>query len=260
MSSTAPAPAVILEAVAAVVLSALLPVVSINIITVVATVVSAAAAAAPSSMMWLFTPAVFTLIESFMPFVIWLNLSRLDQLVLLLHVVDLRHNLEIVLLPLGGRVEGEEGLGGLLVREFNIDRALEEVALNISAETDTVDGPKGTKESLEVELSRRLLVAESLDVDSRGYLACPGIVLRDIGVLALDDLLALLALDIKKSALSQCSDDGIAFKDLHAFELADRVGRNRVVLAATCQVPQELVRREVGIAKVEFNLDRVSGN
>jgi hypothetical protein len=181
-----------------------------------------------------------------------LHLALLDQLVLLLDVRQLGHDLQVVSLPLGLRVEGQESLGGLLSVELNEDGALEE-EIRCSSQTEGADWGVLTEESLKVELGGSLLFTKALNIYSDWHLVAS---LRGfVGDLARDQLFALVARDVQVVAIAQSLDDGlVGLETTHAAEGGDLLEGNRVVLEPSGQLPHVLVLGKVAVSEVELDL------
>lgn len=183
-----------------------------------------------------------------------LHLALLNELGLLVQVVLLLLDDELLILPLGGGVQGNKGVGFVFRLKLNEDRALEFVLL-VTPQLHQVDLTKLGEESLDVELSGSGLFAETLDVNAGSQAGLLRIRGRSVGLLALDRLLALLARHIQEGALLQRSDDGrVGLEHLHALEAADGLERNGLVLHASGRLPHELIGREVAVAEVELDL------
>ena len=230
-TSAAATAAMVLEAVLAVLVSTLLPIIGIS---VAATVVEASTS--PTAATVIVAALEFALVEG-RTRVARLHLAPLDHLGLLFDICLLGHDLQIVLFPLGGGVQGKERLGGLLVGKLDEDGALEELIVG-SAEAHAVDGSVTAEESLEIELGRRLLVSKALSIDTGSHSSLGSIADRDVSLLALDRLLALCAFDVEKLALLERGDNRrVGLEDGHALEGADLLEGYRLVLGATGKVP-----------------------
>jgi hypothetical protein len=229
------------EALLLIVITALLPVI------VVAAVASTTALAAISALEELLGVAL-----------VGLELTLADQLALLFTVGLLGHNFKVVFLPLGDRVEGKELGGSLLVDKGDEDGSLEET-LVCAAELETVNFAELGEEALEIELSIRLLVTESLDVYSGslglGFSRHHGLV----GNLALQLLLALLTGQVEELAVLEGSDDGrVRLEGAHALEGVNSLQLHGLVLGAAAGLPHELILGEIPIAEVKLDLYSVS--
>lgn len=146
------------------------------------------------------------------------QLSLLDQIALLLAVVVLGHDLQVVLLPLGSRVGGDELLGRLLIGKCDKDGALEE-ALVGATELQAIDFTELGKEGLQLELGIGLLVTKALDVDSGSFGLGLGGGHGLVGHLALDGLLAFLSNHLEYLALSEGSNNGaVGLEAAHTLE------------------------------------------
>lgn len=235
----------VLETVLLVVLTSLLPVVLVAAARIVATT-------SPASS----TLAGFpTLVELLGLGVVGLDLSLSDKLVLLVAVSSLAHDLEVMLLPLRGRVCAKELLGLLLIGECNKDGALEET-LVCASKLDTLNLAELSKEALEIKLSVGGLVAEALDVNGSGLNLGLGGVERLVRGLALDLLLALLTGDVEDLAvLEGGNDSAVGLECSHALEGVECLDLHGLVLASTARLPHELVLREVPVTKVELDLE-----
>lgn len=224
--------------------AALLPVVVSKVATTATSAATTAAAAAIT---------LFALKESAGG--VGLELAGEDESGLLLHVVNLGHHLQVVFLPLGLGVQGEEILSRLLIGELDKDGALEELLVG-AAETNGIDGSILLEEGLEVELGSGLLVSESLDVDAAGVEL---VVTRGVSLLALDCLLTLLASDVDLRALLQRSDDGrVGLEATHALEVGDGLKGDRLVVESSNKLPQELVVGKVAVRQVELDLQSIA--
>ncbi|KAI6770927.1 hypothetical protein HG531_009782 [Fusarium graminearum] len=211
----------VLEAILLVVVAALLPVV---IVTAAGVVTATSAASGLAGF-----PALVKLLRLG---VVRLNLSLLNKLVLLVAVGTLAHDLEVMVVPLGGRLCLEELVGLLLIGECNKDGALEET-LVCASKLDTLDLAKLGKEALKIKLSVGGLVTKALDVDGGGFDLGLGGVQRLVRGLALELLLTLLTGEIEELAVLEGSNDGaVGLECSHALEGVDGLDLHGLVLGS----------------------------
>jgi hypothetical protein len=185
---------------------------------------------------------------------IGLELSLPDEIGLLLAILPLGHDLEIVVLPLGCRVQGYELLCFILVGKCYEDGSLEEILL-CATKLEAADVTKLREEGFKVELCVGFLVAEALDVDGSGLrlglagghgLVC---------ILPLDRLFSLLAIDDEEIAIAKGGDNGaVGLESAHSLERVDLLDSNGLVLSTFALLPHELILGEIPVAKVELDL------
>jgi hypothetical protein len=164
--------------------------------------------------------------------VVGFDLSLSDEIVLLVAVSTLAHDLEVMVVPLGSRVHLDKFVGLLLVGKCDEDRALEEVLVRAS-ELEALNLAELGKEALEIELSVGSLVTEALDVNGSsldlGFGGGHGL----IRGLALDLLLALLAGEVEDLAILESSNDGaVRLECSHALERVDSLDLHGLVFAS----------------------------
>lgn len=203
----------------------------------------------------------------------------LDALLLALHldVLLLAHCDKLVVLELGGGLEGQELLLRVLRVKLDEDAALPVVVF--LAALAHHDGAVGAEELLELDLAGLVLAAKALDVGAGGEVV-GGAVLQaveellggggllvvavlgrhDQRLLALDGLAAGLVVDNGEVlALAERGDDGrVGLEAAHALEGADVVDGNGAVVGAIELEEQVLVGGEVLRREVELDLGGVS--
>jgi len=189
-----------------------------------------------------------------------LNDALLNLAILLLQVVDLLHDDQrfLAVLPSRLRIQLDKGVRELGALELYEDGALEGV-ISRATQLNHLNRTVRSEEGLNVELRRRLLLAEALDIDAGLQAALLRFGRRLVGNLALDDLLALRTGDLEEVALAQSGHDGAVGLELpHALEAADGLKGHWLVRLAASALPHELVDGKVAIAEVELNLGDVS--
>lgn len=219
-SSAAASTSSVLETVLLVVLASLLPVVLATATRILSTSSTSTLACLP------------TLIKLAGVALVRLNLPLSDEVVLLVAVSSLAHDLEIVVLPLRLGVNLDELVRLILVGEGDEHGALEET-LVCASELKALDLAKLSEEALEIELGVGGLIAEALDVNGGGFDLGLGGVHGLVGGLALDDLLTLLAGKLKELAVLESSDDGtVGLESSHTLEGVDSLDLHGLVFAS----------------------------
>ena len=183
-----------------------------------------------------------------------------DLAIFFLQVVDLLHDDQrlLAVLPSRLRIQLDKGVRELGALELDKDGALEGV-IGRATQLNHLNRTVRSEEGLNVELCRRLLLAEALDIDAGLQAALLRLGRRLVGNFALDDLLTLETGDLEEVALAQSGHDGAIGLELpHALEAADRLKGHWLVRLATSALPHELVDGKVAIAEVELNLGDVS--
>lgn len=237
-ATAATATATIAEAVLTVIRLAGLPVVGIRVAVIGVEATTATATAASSSIK--------------LKALGGLQLALSNKLVLFLNIGLLRHNLQIVALPLGSRVEGKKGFGLFLGLELREDGALKKVVA-CATQADSIDSIELGKERLNVKLGGRLLIAETLDVDRAFHeVALLGRVER---LCAGNSFLSLLAINYERFALLEGFHDSlVGLETSHALKGADRLEVHGVVARTIDKVPEELILGKIAVREVELNL------
>ena len=225
----------------------IIPALSVSTITVTATATTTATAAP--------TILDLALVEN-LTTVRRVELSLFDELVLLLDIGNLLHDLQLSAMELRGRIQGEESIGFRLAVELDKDGALELVII-VAPELAMVNRAVLAKEGLNIELGRLRLFTEALGVDAAQSALLLSVARRHVGLRASNRLLALLALDYKLLALAKGGNNGgIGLELTHPLEAANGLERNGLVLGAASGTPQELVARQVAVAEIELDLQR----
>lgn len=191
-----------------------------------------------------------------------LHAASLNVAHLLVAVVLLALDEQVLSLPLGLGVQGQESLLLLLRLELNEHTALEGLVVS-TTQTDGVDGSVGGKEGLNVKLSGRLLVAETLGVDATAH----GLVLEHLDHVVVVSLRhglrkgslpahgGIVIGQLKRLGRLEGLDDGAeGLEAAHALEGVQKFQRNGTVGAAADLGEQELVHGQVGVREVELNL------
>lgn len=220
-ATTATATTAITEAVLTVIRLAGLPVVGVRVAVIGVEATTAATTAASTTLEF----GAFARLQ----------LALSNELVLLLNIGLLRHDLQLVALPLGSGIEGKEGLGLFLGLELGKDRALEKV-VGRATQADSIDSIELGKERLNVKLCRRLFIAETLNVDRAFHVIT--LLGRVVRMFAGNGLLSLLAINYEKVAFLQGLHDClVGLETSHALKGTDRLEVHRVVAGTIDKVP-----------------------
>jgi hypothetical protein len=150
-------------------------------------------------------------------------------------------------------VKSKELLGSLIVIEFYKDGAFEKF-VSRTTKANSVSRAIRRKEGLDIKLRAWLLVSKALSVDAARL--CLGS--RDRGVISylpVNLFLAFCSGNLKERACSEgINNNREILEAFHATERADLLDCDWKISRTVGHIPQEIIRWEVGVAEVKFDL------
>lgn len=196
-----------------------------------------------------------------------MNAPRVDVVNLLVAVLFLRLDHEIIAFPFWLRIQCEKGLGGFFGIKLNKYAPLKDFVIS-ATKANRVDRTIRGEKSFDIELCRTFLSTEAFDVNGARH----GFVLVDFlnllvtfalnngfwkGVFALH--CRIVVNNIKDFTFFESSNNCRERLEMtHAFEGSDGFDRDRQILVSFHFGEKKLVHWEIGISKVELDLDRTS--
>lgn len=209
-------------------------------------------------------------VVSFTPVIsiVWLDLAGLDIFNLFVAVLFLAHDLQVFAFVLRLWVHFQEGLRQFFGLELNEGAAFEYFLIR-SPQAHRIGGTILRKECLNVELCAGDLLTKSFGIDASRHRTIledsDGTTVRTV-VETLGQRLSPLDTGVvvgefEKLGLAHGLDDGLEGLEMaHPLEGVQNFELDRVILAASDLGEEEFVIWEIGVGKVEFNLQKTSVN